>query len=411
MKKLPPRLALLFIVLLCPSAQAVNVYVSGDLTGDRNQMTSHAHAEYLSGTVNFAIDFDWYVTVSDTISGPRSSSVSSSDWGKADVTNSVNNWSYQQDPLPAGCYIADASASAQQPNTGGYETQTARLGTTCFEDSPPPSYETCHLFAYTSSDGVTVLSPMSGDYLCNSLVSLTATPTPGWLFVGWSGDIISLDTPVTFRLWKTMWVTANFTRDSPPSSDPLPDIEDACNPQCSPIVINFADGGYRLTGANAPVLFDMSGSGHPRLIGWTAAGEDEAFLWLDRNHNHRVTGGAELFGNFTQLQNGHLAKNGFEALAEFDANYDGVIDNQDPVWSQLMLWRDLNHNGISEPNEIEPLDASDVTAIDLHDHWTGRYDSWGNAFRYESLISIKNPSGHATRKQPVYDIFFVSLSQ
>jgi len=32
-----------------------------------------------------------------------------------------------------------------------------------------------------------------------------------------------------------------------------------------------------------------------------------------------------------------------------------------------------------------------------------------NAFRYESLISIENPSGHAVRKQPVYDIFFVSV--
>jgi hypothetical protein len=192
----------------------------------------------------------------------------------------------------------------------------------------------------------------------------------------------------------------------PPGPDPPPDIQDGCNPQCSPIVINFAEGGYVLTGANAPVLFDMTGGGHPTLMGWTAAGADEAFLWLDRNHNHRVTGGAELFGNFTPLQDGHLAKNGFEALAELDANHDGVIDDRDPVWPQLMLWRDLNHNGISEPNEISPLDASDVTAIDLHYHWTGRYDSWGNAFRYESLISIKNPSGRAARKQPVYDIFF-----
>jgi hypothetical protein len=199
--------------------------------------------------------------------------------------------------------------------------------------------------------------------------------------------------------------------DPPPSSDPPPDIQDGCNPQCSPIVINFAEGGYRLTGANAPVLFDMSGDGHPTLMGWTEAGADEAFLWLDRNHNHRVTGGAELFGNFTPLQDGHLAKNGFEALAEFDANHDGVIDDRDPVWPQLMLWRDLNHNGVSEPNEISPLDASGVTAIDLHYHWTGRYDSWGNAFRYESLISIKNPSGRAARKQPVYDIFFVSMPQ
>jgi hypothetical protein len=181
-------------------------------------------------------------------------------------------------------------------------------------------------------------------------------------------------------------------------------------PDCSPIVFNFENGDYRLTGRNSPVLFDMPGNGHPHLIGWTAAGADEAFLWLDRNHNGKVTSGAELFGNFTPLQNGRLAINGFEALAEYDVNHDGIMDDRDPIWSRLMLWRDLNHNGLSEPSEISPLDASDVTAIDLDDHWTGRHDQWGNAFRYKSLISIRNRSGHAVRKQPVYDIFFVSVS-
>jgi hypothetical protein len=180
---------------------------------------------------------------------------------------------------------------------------------------------------------------------------------------------------------------------------------------CSPIVINFENGDYRLTGRNSPVLFDMRGNGHPLLMGWTAAGADEAFLWLDRNHNGKVTSGAELFGNFTPLKNGRMAINGFEALAEFDANRDGIIDDRDPIWSRLMLWRDLNHNALSESTEISPLDASDVTAIDLDDHWTGRHDQWGNAFRYKSLISIRNRSGHAVRKQPVYDIFFVSVPQ
>ncbi len=177
----------------------------------------------------------------------------------------------------------------------------------------------------------------------------------------------------------------------------------------SPIVINFDDGDYRLTGANSPVAFDMRGDGHPLRMGWTAAGADEAFLWLDRNHNGRVTSGAELFGNFTPLRNGNLAQNGFEALREFDNNNDGIIDDRDPIWSRLMLWRDLNHNGISEPGEIAPLEGSGVTAIDLNDHWTGRHDVWGNAFRYESLVSMANRSSHRVQGRPVYDIFFVPV--
>lgn len=185
------------------------------------------------------------------------------------------------------------------------------------------------------------------------------------------------------------------------------------DPNCpsSPIIINFENGGYRLTGANAPVRFDMVGNGHPLLMGWTAAGADEAFLWLDRNHSGMVSSGAELFGNFTPLRNGNLAKNGFEALAEFDANHDDVIDYRDPIWSHLQPWRDLNHNGISEPSEISALGDSDVTAIDLRYHWTGRRDRWGNAFRYGSHVLINSKSHRGARSEGVYDIFFVTISR
>jgi hypothetical protein len=254
-------------------------------------------------------------------------------------------------------------------------------------------------------------------YDCGERISVTATPASGWEFDHWNGSITSQSTSLSFTLDASKSLTAFFLHQPPPPPPPPDGGGNGCEggrvlniaEDCSPIVFNFASGDYRLTGRNSPVLFDMPGNGHPRLMGWTAAGADEAFLWLDRNHNGKVTSGAELFGNFTPLQNGRLAINGFEALAEYDANHDGILDDLDPIWSRLMLWRDLNHNGLSEPNEISPLDTSDVTGIHLHEHWTGRNDSWGNAFRYESLISIRNRSGRGVRKQPVYDIFFVSV--
>ena len=82
---------------------------------------------------------------------------------------------------------------------------------------------------------------------------------------------------------------------------------------------------------------------------------------------------------------------------------------RDPIWKSLMLWRDLNHNGISEANELAPLQGSGVTAIDLGYHWAGRTDAWGNAFRYESLVSIGDTPGSGVRKKPIYDIFFVRV--
>jgi hypothetical protein len=244
---------------------------------------------------------------------------------------------------------------------------------------------------------------------------------PDYRFTGWSGIVNSSQETATFQMpGQDTTLTANFTylggggngggEDGGSNNEDLPCFPGIdVNCYSSPIIINFENGGDRFTGRNAPVLFDMAGNGYPRLMGWTAAGADEAFLWLDRNHNGKVTSGAELFGNFTPLQNGHRAKNGFEALLEFDANGDGVIDQQDPIWSRLMLWRDLNHNAVSEQNELASLAGSGVTAIDLHYHRSGRHDTWGNAFRYESLVSIANSSGHGIRRQPVYDIFFVLL--
>jgi hypothetical protein len=253
-----------------------------------------------------------------------------------------------------------------------------------------------------------------------SLQYSPVTP-PDYRFTGWSGVVNSSQQTVTFQMpGHDTGLCANFTYDGggggPGGDDSgignealpcFPGIDANCH--YSPIIINLEKGGYRLTGRNEPVLFDIAGNGHPRLMAWTASGADEAFLWLDRNDDGMVTSGAELFGNFTPLQNGQFAKNGFEALREFDANGDGIIDERDPMWSRLTLWRDLNHNGVSEQTEIQPIAGSGVVSIDLHDHWSGRHDTLGNLFKYESLVSIENGSGHGVRREPVYDILFVPL--
>ena len=185
----------------------------------------------------------------------------------------------------------------------------------------------------------------------------------------------------------------------------IPGVDPGCG-ITSPIVINLDNGPYELTGTESPVLFDIAGTGTKLTIGWTAPGTNQAFLWMDRNHDGVVTGGAELFGTATVLKNGHRAPNGFEALREFDANADGVINASDPVWPQLLLWTDRNHDGISQPSEITRLADSPVRSISLAYHWTGRRDEHGNTFRYEGITSLST-GGKGSREQPVYDIFFV----
>ena len=102
------------------------------------------------------------------------------------------------------------------------------------------------------------------------------------------------------------------------------------------------------------------------------------------------------------MRGGNRAANGFDAIADYDSNGDGVIDSSDEVWGRLLLWTDANHNGVSEHAEIQPISASSIKAIELQHHWTGRHDQHGNRFGYEGHVRVDN---HTAR---FYDVFFVT---
>ena len=184
-----------------------------------------------------------------------------------------------------------------------------------------------------------------------------------------------------------------------------------CQSGGSPILVDIEGDGFLLTSGDDGVLFDLRGSGSKVKWAWTAVGTDDAWLALDRNGNGSIDDGTELFGDATAQPNKPGEKNGFKALGVFDqpgegGNGDGWIDQKDAVFLQLLLWRDVNHNGISEPEELIMLPQAGITAISLDykdSKWT---DVYGNQFRYRAKV-VSTRSGKGKDKW-AYDVFLVA---
>ena len=96
-------------------------------------------------------------------------------------------------------------------------------------------------------------------------------------------------------------------------------------PMKDPLVMSFNGRPVELSGQNS--VFNLTDNA--KSIQQLAQGQ--YYLAKDSNNNGAVDSGRELFGPTTGQ--------GFAELASYDDDQNGLIDQQDPIWQSLWLWR------------------------------------------------------------------------
>jgi RHS repeat-associated protein len=292
----------------------------------------------------------------------------------------------------------------------------------------PPSYTLTIAKTGDGSDGSTVTSSPSGiaceaacaaSFSSGTSVALSVEPAEGYEFVGWQGT--GCDDSVLMTQARTCTAVFQALPCDPDGSQQQACRRDggtwddlSCSCQYwweDPLVLRLDGGPIRLTSLAGGVPFDVDGDGQPERIAWTRAGTGTAFLTLDLDGDGLITSGAELLGMpvaAPRRQRPGAGENSFTLLAAYDepangGNGDGMISAADAVFARLRLWQDVNHDGISQPDEFVPLTVAGIVSIELDYRPTGRRDGLGNFYRYRGVVHLQ--SG---RTVPIWDVFLAT---
>lgn len=129
----------------------------------------------------------------------------------------------------------------------------------------------------------------------------------------------------------------------------------------TPIIIPVEKETTSLTNLidrQARVPFDLDGTG--RKLEWQWITPDAAWLVYDPNHTGQITSATQMFGNRSFLL---FCETGYEALALLDDDGNGTLT--DTELDGLSLWRDIDSDGHSTPQEVRPLSHHGITSLSV----------------------------------------------
>ncbi len=116
-----------------------------------------------------------------------------------------------------------------------------------------------------------------------------------------------------------------------------------CRYYTSPLMVFFDDKRPQFTGLSSFPLIEGSS-----YVTWPEKKAPGYLVALDRNKDGKITEANELFGN---VGVDVRYENGFESLKALDSNKDDKMNFKDKAFRNLVLWKDLNRNGVGEKEE------------------------------------------------------------
>jgi uncharacterized repeat protein (TIGR02543 family) len=156
--------------------------------------SSSSYTEYWKIWIDYNGDHDFEDAGEEVFSGTGSSTVTGS-FTVASVTTTTRmrvTMKYNGTPTPCETFTY-----------GEVEDYTVNITGACTQYT---------LTTNTVGNGSISLNPPGGTYCEGTVVTLTATPDPGWQFDGWSGDLSGTQNPTTITMGSNKNVTATFSQ-------------------------------------------------------------------------------------------------------------------------------------------------------------------------------------------------------
>lgn len=176
---------------------------------------------------------------------------------------------------------------------------------------------------------------------------------------------------------------------------------DWAEPDCdTPLVVDFAGAGALHFEPVGAASFDLMGASECAATDWPTL----PWLALDRDGDGAISDGRELFGSGTRMATGQRAADGFEALAELDADHDGKLTPADPAFADLVLWTDRDGDRRGELAELLPVHEASLVAIDLAYASRVECDERGNCGRERARFEFRAPTGEV-RSGEIVDVY------